>query len=271
MRWSLRRKRRLRGRPRARVKLPPPLPGTVLTEDVLTISAVRGILDSSLLRLDVPAPPVPDRPRGSVAGLVSMVSSRLDEPPAYDAELPAVPRRRVPSVGRSSSAGSLNAAVEPFVSGPRVPERPQRPDPWLREMRLKGDAASGIDWSPPPEPVPETPVRRASLAESRRLGYGLRGRRPAEDESTVDDDADEEGAGRAAPILAGPPPDPKPRPAFEEFVQRLVAHPPRRWADLDSSDDLEEMAGKLYERLHRRLRYTMLVDRERSGTLADFA
>lgn len=48
------------------------------------------------------------------------------------------------------------------------------------------------------------------------------------------------------------------------------ARPPRRWADLDSVDDLEELANRLYERLHRRFRLGLLIDRERAGTLTDF-
>jgi hypothetical protein len=45
---------------------------------------------------------------------------------------------------------------------------------------------------------------------------------------------------------------------------------PVRAVDLDSPDDLEELAGRLYGRLRGRLRQELLVDRERSGRLTAF-
>ncbi|SCL35105.1 protein of unknown function [Micromonospora pallida] len=45
---------------------------------------------------------------------------------------------------------------------------------------------------------------------------------------------------------------------------------PGRAVDLDSADDLEELAGRLYGRLRGRLRQELLVDRERGGRLARF-
>jgi hypothetical protein len=55
----------------------------------------------------------------------------------------------------------------------------------------------------------------------------------------------------------------------QTFLDRLGENPPRRWLDLDQSDDLEELAAKLYERLHTRLRWDVIVQRERSGRLMD--
>ncbi|MEU4569436.1 DUF4157 domain-containing protein [Micromonospora sp. NPDC023956] len=45
---------------------------------------------------------------------------------------------------------------------------------------------------------------------------------------------------------------------------------PGRAVDLDSPDDLEELAGRLYGRLRGRLRQELLLDRERGGRLARF-
>jgi hypothetical protein len=66
------------------------------------------------------------------------------------------------------------------------------------------------------------------------------------------------------------------------LVDRGALHPARpepeqlRWGDgphpramdLDSPEDLEELAGRLYGRLRGRLRQELVVDRERSGRLA---
>ena len=59
-------------------------------------------------------------------------------------------------------------------------------------------------------------------------------------------------------------------PSADELVERLAHDPPRRWMDLDSSEDLDELATRLYDRLNSRLRFDVLVQRERSGTLMDF-
>jgi hypothetical protein len=57
--------------------------------------------------------------------------------------------------------------------------------------------------------------------------------------------------------------------SWQAVVDQLAADPPRRWVDLDVSSDLEELAAKLYERLHHRLRRDVLVQRERAGQLMD--
>jgi hypothetical protein len=50
---------------------------------------------------------------------------------------------------------------------------------------------------------------------------------------------------------------------------RIGDDPPRSWVDLDNSEHLEQLAAKLYDRLHDRLRRDVLVQRERSGSLMD--
>jgi hypothetical protein len=56
----------------------------------------------------------------------------------------------------------------------------------------------------------------------------------------------------------------------DELVELIGDAPPRRWMDLDSSEDLDELATRLYDRMVNRLRFDVLVQRERSGTLMDF-
>ena len=84
-----------------------------------------------------------------------------------------------------------------------------------------------------------------------------------------DPGGDGPGGGKGGPGWAG---DPAAMAAIAEAVAELFAdEPPRRWFDLDDVDDFEELAGRVYQELLDRLRLDMVVDRERSGTLLDFA
>ncbi len=69
-----------------------------------------------------------------------------------------------------------------------------------------------------------------------------------------------------------PPGDRKGRPGAgnADIIGELADNPPRRWLDLDDPDQFEEIANRIYTTLHSRMRFEMLVDRERSGTLMDF-
>jgi hypothetical protein len=57
----------------------------------------------------------------------------------------------------------------------------------------------------------------------------------------------------------------------DHLMELIADNPPRRWLDLDSPDDFEEIANRLYNHLIGRLRFDVLVERERSGTLLDFS
>jgi hypothetical protein len=57
---------------------------------------------------------------------------------------------------------------------------------------------------------------------------------------------------------------------LEELFDAIADSPPRRWFDLDSVDDFDELANRLYNHLLSRLRFDVIVERERSGTLMDF-
>jgi hypothetical protein len=57
----------------------------------------------------------------------------------------------------------------------------------------------------------------------------------------------------------------------DQLMELLADNPPRRWLDLDDPDNFEEIANRLYNHLLGRLRFDVLVERERSGTLMDFS
>lgn len=55
-----------------------------------------------------------------------------------------------------------------------------------------------------------------------------------------------------------------------QLLDEIADNPPRRWFDLDDLRDFDELANRIYNHLHSRLRFDVLVERERSGTLMDF-
>ncbi|WP_181399773.1 eCIS core domain-containing protein [Actinokineospora spheciospongiae] len=58
--------------------------------------------------------------------------------------------------------------------------------------------------------------------------------------------------------------------SLDDIDDHLVEDPPLRWMDLDDQDHFEELADRLYTTLIGRLRFDVLVERERTGTLLDF-
>ncbi|SDF45642.1 protein of unknown function [Lentzea fradiae] len=90
-----------------------------------------------------------------------------------------------------------------------------------------------------------------------------------EDAEEDDEDPPEQGSGNTKK---------KPEPSeadAEELAERLAEifaeEPPRRWFDLDDADEFEELSARIYSHLSARLRFDMLVERERSGRLMDFS
>ncbi|NBH06055.1 DUF4157 domain-containing protein [Amycolatopsis sp. SID8362] len=131
-----------------------------------------------------------------------------------------------------------------------------------------GDVAdTAVRLSTTPEPISadfsSTFVAQPGVSQnSERLAEALRS-------LTLRETAVPEAGGASSPAV-GPIPAAEEPVHWEALVGRLAEKPPRRWVDLDSYDDLEEIADRLYERLHRRFRLGLLIDRERSGTLTDF-
>ncbi|MFC5289601.1 hypothetical protein ACFPM7_21325 [Actinokineospora guangxiensis] len=68
-----------------------------------------------------------------------------------------------------------------------------------------------------------------------------------------------------------PEEDPPPTLTIDEIREELADEPPARWMNLDDPDDYDELADRLYNTLSSRLRFDVLVERERSGTLLDFS
>jgi uncharacterized protein DUF4157 len=76
------------------------------------------------------------------------------------------------------------------------------------------------------------------------------------------------GGGGADQEATGPPPE-STTPSVDELMDLLAEDPPRRWLDLDDPDDFEEISNRLYHHVIGRLRFDVIVERERSGTLLD--
>ncbi|TDQ00792.1 eCIS core domain-containing protein [Labedaea rhizosphaerae] len=72
--------------------------------------------------------------------------------------------------------------------------------------------------------------------------------------------------GGTAPVPAGN----TPADLVAAIVDAIADRPPRRWLDLDDLDHYDEIAQRIYNTLQSRLRYDVLLERERSGTLMDF-
>jgi hypothetical protein len=72
-----------------------------------------------------------------------------------------------------------------------------------------------------------------------------------------------------APVIAEAPAVPAETVSFDAINARIGDKPPRSWVDIDNTEHLDQLAARLYDRLHDRLRRDVLVQRERSGFLMD--
>ncbi|MFD4636433.1 DUF4157 domain-containing protein [Lentzea sp. NPDC058436] len=90
--------------------------------------------------------------------------------------------------------------------------------------------------------------------------------RDAENAAHRDDGTTDENGGRRL----GTPSEVDEEGLLERLAEVLADEPPRRWFDLDDVDEFEELANRIYNQLSARLRFDMLVERERSGRLMDF-
>ncbi|HUQ57200.1 eCIS core domain-containing protein [Lentzea sp.] len=90
-------------------------------------------------------------------------------------------------------------------------------------------------------------------------------------ENAVHRDDDDDGAtGENDGRRLGTPSEVDEEGILERLAEILADEPPRRWFDLDDVDEFEELANRIYNQLSARLRFDMLVERERSGRLMDF-
>lgn len=81
---------------------------------------------------------------------------------------------------------------------------------------------------------------------------------------------DDGGTGEDGGRRGGEPSEVDEEALLERLAELLADEPPRRWFDLDDVDEFEELANRIYNQLSARLRFDMLVERERSGRLMDF-
>jgi hypothetical protein len=107
-----------------------------------------------------------------------------------------------------------------------------------------------------PEETPAPPPRpRATLGQSRRRGINS----PQPPRAT---NALPEAQPENPPA---PPPDKPP----DQLPVEAAAEPAHSCPDLHDANTLDDLAGRLYRHVRTRLRTELLVDRERSGLLAD--
>lgn len=84
-------------------------------------------------------------------------------------------------------------------------------------------------------------------------------------------------ASAPTPDASGPPaadaPAPQPADHHDEELHaardKLIDLSRRRTLDLDDPADIEELSARIYQRIHRRLRRELVVDRERAGRLGE--
>ncbi|BCJ63906.1 eCIS core domain-containing protein [Polymorphospora rubra] len=170
-------------------------------------------------------------------------------PPAGDG-----PVQRAPVDTSADALADLRELVRGELTRQEGTGRPPAPDP-------APEPATGVD------PAPDLVALRAELAAATTVpaidhGAG----RLAELRGTVDRLRAElrTAADRGEAVEARFDRDTE---LLRSWVRERL---PGRAADLDSPDDLEELAGRLYGRLRGRLRQELLVDRERSGRLTRF-
>jgi hypothetical protein len=107
---------------------------------------------------------------------------------------------------------------------------------------------TGTRFAPTAEDQRRTDVSLGGLFAAYR---DLRAAAPEEDEEDEEDGQDQ--------------------PSTAELMDLIADNPPRRWLDLDDADNFEEIANRLYHHLLGRLRFDVLVERERAGTLLDYS
>ncbi|OLR92397.1 hypothetical protein BJP25_20130 [Actinokineospora bangkokensis] len=179
-------------------------------------------------------------------------------------------------------AHELTHAVQQRLLGGALPA-PDTPEGRVLEAEavaveqwFAGDGpAAELPWAPPANPVRHPEVQLAPRAAEPQPGsIVVRERSEAPDgvelllqlareqeedsSSAVEDEDDDEPEDRPEPL------------SVDEVVRVVGERPPRRWVDLDDSGSVEELGNRLYQELLCRLRFDLLVERERSGSLSDW-
>lgn len=136
-------------------------------------------------------------------------------------------------------------------------ESPAAPESWAPQLAVATPSVGGA------EPIrPNLAEALQNLAaEHPRFGMVLEELETALATRPADEEPERDGTPAAVTIV---------RSDEDGLIQRIGSDPPRRWLDLDDSAGLDELARTLYDRLVDRLRFDVLVQRERSGTLMDF-
>ncbi|MGQ0839844.1 eCIS core domain-containing protein [Actinokineospora sp.] len=192
--------------------------------------------------------------------------------------------RTKPELSMDGLKDQWRAGTEPgtpdFWDTPEAHTKPTLSMGGLKEMWR---AESGQD-APDPWDTPDAHTKpKLALGGLKDMWRDMR--RQAQSHTNDDEDDDDEPR-TAGPVLRKPG---KPRTgngnddddddedmsavelSMEAIKDELADDPPLRWMNLDDSDDFDELADRLYNTLISRLRFDVLVERERSGTLLDFS
>ena len=135
-----------------------------------------------------------------------------------------------------------------------------------------GSATWTAPWTAPRHPAPTSGVQRQTGDVTGMLGPTLA---PAADgtpsmsrppeEPAPGTPAAQEQAPQEQAALAPPPFDAE----LSSVRDRLIELSGRRPLDLDDPGDIDEVAVRVYQKIHTRLRRELLVDRERAGRLSE--
>jgi hypothetical protein len=229
-----------------------PLPGTFSGKAPLVIGPAP-VLPPLPGRRE-PMPASDPELRGSVQGIASVIKPvRFDRSAADVVHRP--PRRRAVVLPQAPEPEPLTYVDEQHVEEPREPRVPHRAPAWLRytppPWAMSQNDEPGIpdlplplpimDTPPPPPPAPVVrpkPERRASLAQSRRLGLGAP-ISPAQPVSAEEEPAPEEPAPAvvmpAVSPVAAPVVDEQP-PLIHESVPSELAASMRQTHNVDVAD-----------------------------------
>lgn len=131
-------------------------------------------------------------------------------------------------------------------------------------------SASSMSWTAPWYTAPTAGVQRqagdvTSLAESEYAGAPVATMAPGamSESNSAPNSASSSSSSQASAAASGADSE------LGAARDRLIELSRQRPLDLDDPGDIEELAGRIYQRIHRRLRRDLVVDRERAGRLGE--
>jgi hypothetical protein len=177
------------------------------------------------------------------------------------------PTRSAPTA--SSTAGSGNPAPASVGSSRTADHSPNQPaDPPRTVGRISGAVGNLPDIVRSATPIsPQWTTSGVQMAPAPPAGPPAPPTQPGPNPPDDGDDGDDGApAVTISRLLSG---SPETTESTEDILKLLGDEPPRRWLDLDNNDHFLEIADRVYAELSARLRFDLLVERERAGSLMD--